>query len=321
MSHSSNHTSVSTGLREAARFSHTAVFTFLGKDMRDVTGKVAFITGGASGMGLAMARSFSAAGMKVVIADIEDSALAAAAGEFAASNADVITMKVDVTDRDAMEQAAQATEEVFGKVHVLCNNAGVAVGGSIVDMSYEDWDWVMKVNLDGVVNGLQAFVNRIRAHGEGGHIINTASIAGHMAIPALSVYNTTKFAVVGLSEAVRHDLAADNIGVSVLCPGIVDTGIFESGRNRPADLTGENDTAATVLSADASDEEREQRLTDIRQNALDPAVVGDMVLDAIVQNDLYIFTHPEFVDATNGRNAEMQASFGRWKKYRDEHGV
>jgi NADP-dependent 3-hydroxy acid dehydrogenase YdfG len=289
--------------------------------MKDVTGKVAFITGGASGMGLAMARSFSAAGMKVVIADIEDSALEAVAKEFAASNADVLTMKVDVTDRDAMEQAAQATEEAFGKVHVLCNNAGVAVGGSIADMSYEDWDWVMKVNLDGVVNGIQTFVNRIRSHGEGGHIINTASIAGHMAIPALSVYNTTKFAVVGLSEAVRHDLAVDNIGVSVLCPGIVDTGIFESGRNRPAELTGENDTAASVLSANDSDEQSQQRLAAVRDNALDPAVVGDMVLDAIVQNDLYIFTHPEFVEATNARSAEMQSAFERWKNYREEHGV
>lgn len=289
--------------------------------MQDVTGKVAFITGGASGMGLAMARSFSAAGMKVVIADIEDTALAAVAEEFAATNADVLTLKVDVTDRAAMEQAAQATEEAFGKVHVVCNNAGVAVGGSIVDMTYEDWDWVMKVNLDGVINGIQTFVNRIRAHGEGGHIINTASIAGHMAIPALSVYNTTKFAVVGMSEAIRQDLAPHNIGVSVLCPGVVNTGIFDSGRNRPEQLTGERDTAALVLNDGGSEEERAQRLAAMVDTAMDPAVVGDMVLDAILNNDEYIFTHPNFAEATEGRSAAMQASFDRWAKYREEHGV
>jgi NADP-dependent 3-hydroxy acid dehydrogenase YdfG len=289
--------------------------------MQDVTGKVAFITGGASGMGLAMARSFSAAGMKVVIADIQDTALEAVAKEFAATNADVLTLKVDVTDRDAMEQAAQATEEAFGKVHVVCNNAGVAVGGSVVDMTYEDWDWVMKVNLDGVVNGIQTFVNRIRAHGEGGHIVNTASIAGHMAIPALSVYNTTKFAVVGMSEAIRHDLAPHDIGVSVLCPGFVNTGIFDSGRNRPAELTGERDTAASVLNADASAEERDAQLAEMLESALDPAVVGDMVLDAILHNDEYIFTHPNFAEATGGRSAAMNASFERWAKYRDDHGV
>ena len=289
--------------------------------MKDVTGKVAFITGGASGMGLAMARSFSAAGMKVVIADIEDAALETVAQEFAATNADVLTLKVDVTDRDAMEQAAQATEEAFGKVHVVCNNAGVAVGGSIVDMTYEDWDWVMKVNLDGVVNGLQTFVNRIRAHGEGGHIVNTASIAGHMAIPALSVYNTTKFAVVGMSEAIRHDLAPHDIGVSVLCPGIVNTGIFDSGRNRPADLSGERDTAAMVLSGDVTEEERDARIAAMAETALDPSVVGDMVLDAIMQNDEYIFTHPNFVEATDGRSAAMKQSFERWAKYREDHGV
>ena len=289
--------------------------------MQNVTGKVAFITGGASGMGLAMARSFSAAGMKVVIADIEESALEAVAAEFAATNADVLTLKVDVTNREAMEQAAQATEEAFGKVHVVCNNAGVAVGGSVDAMSYEDWDWVMKVNLDGVVNGVATFVNRILAHGEGGHIVNTASMAGHMAIPGLSVYNTTKFAVVGLSEAMRQDLAARNIGVSVLCPGIVNTGIFDSGRNRPAELTGDTDTAATVLTADVSEEEREARFAEMMEDALDPAVVGDMVLDAILNDDQYIFTHPNFVDATEARNAEIHAAFDRWAKYREEHGV
>jgi NADP-dependent 3-hydroxy acid dehydrogenase YdfG len=155
--------------------------------MKDVEGKVAFVTGGASGLGLAMTRSFTRAGMKVVVADVEDSALAAVNEEFAESNAAVLTMKVDVTDRDAMEQAAVQALDAFGKVHVVCNNAGVAVGGNVADMGYSDWDWVMKVNLDGVVNGIVSFVNRIREQGEGGHIVNTASMAGQLGIGGMSV--------------------------------------------------------------------------------------------------------------------------------------
>ncbi len=289
--------------------------------MDNVTGKVAFITGGASGMGLAMARSFSAAGMKVAIADIEQDALDRVKAEFAKSNAKVITLKVDVTDRDAMERAARETEAAFGKVHVVVNNAGVAVGGGIDAMSYKDWDWVMGVNLQGVINGVQTFVERIKSHGEGGHIVNTASMAGHLAFPGLGVYNTTKFAVVGLSEALRADLAAHKIGVSVLCPGVVTTNIFNSGRNRPEDLQAETDTASLVLTADISDTERTARLQQIMQGALDPAVVGDMVLAAIQANDEYIFTHPELKPLVESRSEAIGNSFERWAKYRKDHGV
>ena len=182
--------------------------------MKDVAGKVAFVTGAASGMGLTMARSFAAAGMKVVLADIEEEALERARASFGPTNADVIAIRVDVTDREAMAAAADRTEEAFGKVHVLCNNAGVAVSGSIADMAYTDWDWVVGVNLDGVVNGVQTFLPRILAHGEGGHIVNTASLAGLLPFARLGVYNTTKFAVVGMSEALRADLAERNVGVS-----------------------------------------------------------------------------------------------------------
>lgn len=289
--------------------------------MKDVAGKVAFITGGASGMGLAMARSFSAAGMKVAIADIEQRALDTVAAEFAASNADIITLQLDVTDRDAMERAADATEKAFGKVHVVCNNAGVAVGGSIDEMDYKDWDWVMGVNLGGVVNGVQTFTRRIEAHGEGGHFVNTASMAGHIALAGLSVYTTTKYAVVGLSESMRADLAQKNIGVSVLCPGVVRTNIFDSGRNRPGDLARDKDTASLVLMAGTTDAERNARLGELLANALDPAVVGDMVLHAIVSDEFYVFTHPEIQQATSARSEDMAAAFGRWAAYRKEHGV
>ena len=289
--------------------------------MRNITGKVAFITGGASGMGLAMARSFAAAGMKVAIADIEQDVLDRVKAEFDASNAEVITLQVDVTDRAAMEAAADATEAAFDKVHVLVNNAGVAVGGSLDQMSYEDWDWVMGVNLDGVVNGLQAFVQRIKAHGEGGHVVNTASLAGHFAIPGLGIYTATKYAVVGISETLRADLKQHDIGVSVLCPGVVNTNIFDSGRNRPSHLQGETDTAKMVLSEDVAGPEQEQRLAEMMAKALDPAVVGDMVLHSIQEDEFYIFSHPEVEPMVSGRAAEVTDAFARWRKYREDHGV
>jgi len=289
--------------------------------MKEVTGKVAFVTGGASGMGLAMVRTFAAAGMKVAVADIERQALERVAEEFAGSNGTVITLPLDVTDRAAMEQAADATEEAFGKVHVVCNNAGVAVGGNVDTMSHADWDWVLGVNIDGVVNGVQTFTRRIQAHGEGGHFVNTASMAGHIAVPGLSVYTTSKYAVVGMSEVMRNDLAASNIGVSVLCPGVVRTAIFDSGRNRPANLAAERDTAAALLAGDGTDEEKAARLAELLANALDPEVVGDMVLHAIQNNELYIFTHPEIQQITEARHAEMTAAFERWNAFRQTHGV
>ena len=289
--------------------------------MEDVAGKVAFVTGAASGMGLAMARSFAAAGMKVVLADVEEEALEQARASFGPTNADVIAVRVDVTDRDAMAAAADRTEEAFGKVHVLVNNAGVAVGGSIADMAYTDWDWVVGVNLDGVVNGVQTFLPRILAHGEGGHIVTTASLAGLLPFAGLGVYNTTKYAVVGMSEAMRADLADQGIGVSVLCPGLVNTNIFDSGRNRPAELLSDTDTATIGLADDADDEERQLRLEAARASALEPDVVGDMVLHAIQENEAYIFTHPEYVQQVNERQDEVSASFARWRAYREAQGA
>ena len=287
--------------------------------MRDVTGKTAFITGGASGMGLAMARSFAKAGMKVVIADIEQAALDAAKAEFEASNAEFLTLDLDVTDRDAMAAAADAAEARFDKVHVVCNNAGVAVGGPIDQMTYNDWDWVTNVNLNGVVNGIQTFTERIKAHGEGGHFVNTASMAGHLSIPGLSVYTATKFAVVGISETMLVDLEPHQIGVSVLCPGLVNTNIFNSDRNRPADLPGTD--ASTLLVGNLPAEQQAVRLEELRAGALEPAVVGDMVLHAIREQEFYIFTHPELQEMTDLRSNEMAGAYGRWREYREQRGV
>ncbi|MEQ8859503.1 MAG: SDR family NAD(P)-dependent oxidoreductase [Pseudomonadales bacterium] len=289
--------------------------------MQNVAGRTAFVTGGASGLGLAMVRAFAAAGMKVAVADVEIHALEQVAAEFAASNGAVITLPLDVTDRTAMERAADATEQAFGNVHVVCNNAGVAVGGSVDSMSYADWDWVLGVNIDGVVNGVQTFTRRIQAHGEGGHFVNTASMAGHIAVPGLSVYTLSKFAVVGLSEVMRADLAGHGIGVSVLCPGVVRTNIFESGRNRPETLATERDTASLVLAGEGTEAEKRASVEQLLAGALDPAVVGDMVLHAIQNDEFYIFTHPEIQAITEARHSDMNGAFARWNEYRQQHGI
>ncbi|MDE0659618.1 MAG: SDR family NAD(P)-dependent oxidoreductase [Gammaproteobacteria bacterium] len=279
--------------------------------MRDVAGKTAFITGGASGIGLAMARSFSVAGMKVVIADVEQAALDALDNEFEASNAEFLTIKVDVTDRDGLEAAAAATEARFGKVHLVCNNAGVAVGGRIDEMTYDDWDWVLGVNINGVVNGISTFVERLKSHGEGGHFVNTASMAGHVSIPGLSVYTASKFAVVGISETMRADLMPHNIGVSVLCPGMVDTNILDSGRNRPDHFVH----GARAWGESLPAEERDAFNENIRASMIDPAIVGDMVLHAIQTDEFYIFTHPGIEPMTQLRGTEIADAFARWRDY------
>ena len=282
--------------------------------MRDLAGKTAFITGGASGIGLAMARSFSAAGVKVVLADIERAALDRVRAEFEASNAACLTLQVDVTDRDGMEAAAVAAEARFGNIHLVCNNAGVVVGGPIDAMNYNDWDWVLGVNLNGVVNGIQTFTDRIKAHGEGGHFVNTASMAGHVSVPGLAVYTASKFAVVGISEAMRTDLLPHNIGVSVLCPGVVDTNIFDAARNRPEKLAD----GAPSSPEGVPDEESEAIIAEARDSAIDPGVVGDMVLHAVREDEFYIFTHPDIEMMADLRKNEMADAFARWRAYLEE---
>ena len=277
--------------------------------MKTLEGKVAFVTGGASGLGLAMVRAFLRAGMKVCAADIEDAALARVRAEFAGNNA-FIALKLDVTDRSAMALAADDTERAFGKVHVLCNNAGVVVNGRIDSLNYKDWDWVMGMNLGGVVNGLHTFIERIKRHGEGGHIVNTASIAGQIALQGLTVYNATKYAVVGISETIRQELAPLNIGVSVLCPGIVTTGIGDSDRNRPGDLKAERTALKAVSDIPVPP------MDALLLRPLDPATVGDMVVAAIRNDDAYIFTHPELKTMVEARFQQIAAGFDRWEAYR-----
>ena len=272
--------------------------------MQDLTGKNAFVTGGASGIGFAMAQAFLNEGMNVAIADVDAEALARAKAALSGSNARVLAVQLDVTDRAQYEQVAQRVEAELGNIHVLCNNAGVYRGGALDAVTYADWDWVMGVNVGGVINGLQTMLARIERHGEGGHVVNTASMAGVTTSPGLGVYNASKFAVVGLSEALRQDLAPKGIGVSVLCPGMVRTRILESERTRPAQFDVNEQGAQAVAEAHS------QIMTMAMNTGIDPAEVADLVVHGIRNNQFYLFPHPEMKDAAQVRIGEMLEAFG-----------
>jgi NAD(P)-dependent dehydrogenase (short-subunit alcohol dehydrogenase family) len=265
--------------------------------MRELAGKAAFVTGAASGIGLAMATAFAREGMKVMLADIETGPLDKAVDALRAGGADVHGVVCDVADPLSVDRAAEASFRAFGRVHVLCNNAGVAAGGGIDPISIDDWRWVIDVNLMGVVHGIRSFLPHIRQHGERGHIVNTASMAGIRSGLGLSPYSATKFAVVSLSEGLAMQLRPLGIGVSVLCPSFVRTRIGESGRNRgeqygPARQLDPASPMAAVVAEIA------RRL----EAGLDPASVAGQVLAAIRDDQFYIFTHP-------GMRAEVEQRF------------
>ena len=202
--------------------------------MDDVRDRVAFVTGGASGIGLGIAKALLGAGAKVVIADLRPDHLDEAKAALAAYDNRLLGIELDVTDRDAMADAADRVEQAFGRIDILVNNAGVGIEGPLGEASYADWDFGLAVNLGGVVNGLQTFVPRIRAGGSGGHVVNTASLAGLVQMPSfMAIYATAKAAVIALTESIRDDLARDGIGASVLCPGPIKSRIHELERNRP----------------------------------------------------------------------------------------
>lgn len=268
--------------------------------MKTVENKVAFITGGASGIGLGMAQAFLRAGMRVVIADIRDDHLHRAKAMLE-GGARLHALKLDVCDREAMKAAADETQRVFGNVHVLCNNAGVGMLGSAKTATYDDWDWGISVNLGGVINGVQTFLPRMLAHGEGGHIVNTSSIGAVFPGPGGIVYLAAKAAVVVLSEALKNDLLEDNIGVTVLLPGPTATNIHEVGKLRPAQF---QNTGVREL---------EDRLAvqPLFGNGMDPLKVGEMVLDAVRRDLLFVFTHNEFKEGVAQRFEAMLAAFPR----------
>jgi NAD(P)-dependent dehydrogenase (short-subunit alcohol dehydrogenase family) len=265
--------------------------------MREVEGKTAFVTGGASGIGLGMATAFAAAGMNVVIADLRRDHIETALERLDGGR--VHAIELDVTDREGFARAADEAERVFGNVHVLCNNAGVGILGPAADARYADWDWGLGVLLGGAVNGIQTFLPQLLAHGEGGHIVNTSSMAGVLPVPNSVIYTTAKAALIGMSEVLRSELAAEGIGVSAFCPGPVQTNIGEVGKTRPARY------------ADSGYADFERQLAERETSPLwmDPLECGERVLAGIRNDDLYIFTHREFRDGADERFKAMLASF------------
>jgi len=250
------------------------------KNLRD---KVAVVTGAASGIGLALAERFAAEGMKVVMADVEAGALADATAGPKRTAAAVLATQVDVSRPDDVERLARETYDAFGAAHVLCNNAGVAVIGAVHEHTLADWQWVINVNLWGVIHGVRAFVPRMLAAGEEAHIVNTASMAGLTTSAFMSVYDVTKHGVVALSESMYKEFALTGapIGVSVVCPGLIDTKIMASSRNRPADLPEEGKQGPM---AQAFEENLAERLA----GGYPPSEVAEQVVQGIRDQRFYI---------------------------------
>lgn len=266
--------------------------------MADVRGRTAFITGGANGIGLGIARALVNAGANAVIADIRESALDEARASLGADT-QVETVQLDVTDRAGYAHAADQAEARFGRIHMLIGNAGVGVMGPITETKYDDWDWAMGVNFGGVVNGLVTILPRIRAHGEGGQIVTTSSQSALIPISNTATYTAAKAAVLGLSEAIRGELAVDNIGVSAFLPGPVQSNIAASGELRPDRYRQDSGYIA-----------REAQLgkREISSLWMSADEVGERVLAGIRNNDLYILTHPEFAAGMRKRFDAILAS-------------
>jgi NAD(P)-dependent dehydrogenase (short-subunit alcohol dehydrogenase family) len=246
--------------------------------------RVAVITGGAGGIGMALARAFAARGAKLVLADVDQAALDQAATDLRAAGAAVHTVRTDVGDRDQVDALAEAAFRHFGGAHIVCNNAGIALFGEIAAATHKDWDYTMRVNFWGVVHGVEAFVPRLIAQRQGGHIVNTASMAGLVGMQWLGIYCASKFAVVGLTEALQRELKPHGIGVSVLCPMVVATNInANSLRNRPTALRNPDHT-------DAPPDIEEGTMVG---SVIQVSEVARRVVRAIDRGDFYVLTHPE----------------------------
>jgi NAD(P)-dependent dehydrogenase (short-subunit alcohol dehydrogenase family) len=267
--------------------------------MKDLDGKVAIVTGASAGIGYALAEALGARGMRVMLAGINEENLDAALARLRAARVTAERVRCDVASRASVQNAALATIAKFGKVHVVCNNAGVGMGGAIGEMLETDWEWVIKVNLMGVVHGTEIFAPLIAQHGEGGHIVNTASVAGMLPSAGMEPYSATKFAVVAMTEGWRLQLAPLGIGVSVLCPGFVRTNIGRGHRNRPGGPRRD------------ANPERIAIMQPLIEAGMDPKMLAARVLEGMRDDELYIFTHPELKPAFEARFNGILAAIDR----------
>ncbi len=271
--------------------------------MENLDGKVAVITGGASGLGKSFAERFGAAGMKLALADVEVPVLEETVANLESSGIEVLGIPCDVSNPEDVNNFAETVISQFGAAHVLCLNAGVASGGTIVESSLEQWKWVLGVNLYGIIHGLNAFLPDLVKQDEG-HVVMTASVAGHTSFANLGPYSASKHATVTIAETLFAEMrdAGSNVGVSCLCPGFVSTNIFTSERNQPEGM--KSSLAEPPSDEDAS--QREAMIEWLRANALKPDVVADLVHDAVTENKFWIFTDETHIPAITARHREIQ---------------
>ena len=260
----------------------------------DIAGKTAFVTGGASGIGLEIGRMLMEQGANVMLADMVPDRLKAAKAELG----NVETVLCDVADICSVRAAAKTCIDTFGKVHIVVNNAGVSLGHTPGETPVEDWQWLVDINLMGVIHGIETFTPLMRSHGEGGYFVNTASMSGHLATKQLGAYTATKFAVVGLSESLRMDLEEHNIGVSVLCPGWVKTDINKAHEGRPSGMEDDDEPSATM-----------QLVTEAVDNGLSPRSVAEWTVECMQAGRFYIFTHPSMRRWVQKRAAMVDADY------------
>jgi NAD(P)-dependent dehydrogenase (short-subunit alcohol dehydrogenase family) len=271
--------------------------------MKYLIGKTAIVTGGASGIGLGIAKALGGAGANIVLADMRPDALPPARAEIEATGARVATVAVDVSDADSVQAAGAAALDAFGALHIAVNNAGVAMHGSpLEDVTLQEWDWVIGVNIKGVINGIRTFVPMIRAHGQGGHVVNTGSVSSLFVRDGRNqgAYAMTKYAVLALSEALEQELQGTGIGVSVLCPGGVKTAIFDSAAHRPDRFGGSYQRPG-----------QEAMKSAFAATALDPETIGQRVLHAIQNGEFYVLTHTHERAAITARFDRIRAAFDR----------
>jgi len=271
--------------------------------MDQLSGKVAVVTGAASGIGLAMAEAFAGEGMKVVLADVDEAALEAARARLTEKGAEATSVPTDVSDAASVDALREATLSSFGAAHVICNNAGVGGGGPAWEVPLATWQWVFGVNFWGVVHGIRSFVPVLVEQGEG-HVVNTASAAGLLATPFMAPYTATKFAVVATSETLRLDLTGRNVGVSVLCPMWVRTRIHESDRNAPPEVVAaQEEPAADRATAEAF----RGFIAGLVESGMEPGDVAAQVVSAVKEDRFWVLPHPEVGAAAAARGAQIAA--------------